>query len=207
MLTTCVCILAVDFHAFPRRFAKVETYGTGGRGGGEDPGWPRSRSFRRAFTRPQVPRALQWRGMCPLTPSHSSVHDDGVPPPPHSGLMDVGVGSFVAASALVRGVQGPPSARRAGALGREARRVGALLLLGLVRLVGTRGMDYQLHASEYGVHWNFFFTLAALRLVLLPLQAVGLLGSGWKAPGAWGARVGGGLGLAPGVACAPWPGG
>jgi phosphatidylinositol glycan class W len=118
--------------------------------------------------------------------------------------MDLGVGSFVLANAVVS---------------RQARDVSSgnwitgikatapLLLLGFIRLVTTSGVDYQVkkllrfclkyfsfykilislvinymqvHVTEYGVHWNFFFTLAAISIltsfVNIPAKYCGLLG-------------------------------
>ncbi|CAM8885149.1 unnamed protein product [Rhodiola kirilowii] len=122
MVVTCLCILAVDFNIFPRRYAKTETYG--------------------------------------------------------SSLMDLGVGSFVLANALVS---------------REARNMATsnwktaitstspLVILGIGRLVSTMGVNYQVHVGEYGVHWNFFFTLAAVAIltsfVKIPPKYCGILGS------------------------------
>lgn len=57
-----------------------------------------------------------------------------------------------------------------------------LLLLGVLRLLSTRGVDYQSHASEYGVHWNFFFTLGTLRLAVSVAEGLGA-GRGLLAPG------------------------
>lgn len=37
--------------------------------------------------------------------------------------------------------------------------------LGLVRLGATKAAGYQEHVSEYGEHWNFFLTLAAVALL------------------------------------------
>ncbi|XP_024536631.1 uncharacterized protein At4g17910 isoform X1 [Selaginella moellendorffii] len=125
ILVTCVTILAVDFTAFPRRYAKTETYGT--------------------------------------------------------GLMDLGVGSFVAANAIVS-----RQARSRDLLRTRTvdilKSVSPLLALGFARLIATKGADYQVHVGEYGVHWNFFFTLAAVSLltsvIRMPVSYCGYLGLG-----------------------------
>ncbi|XP_066298484.1 phosphatidylinositol-glycan biosynthesis class W protein-like [Branchiostoma lanceolatum] len=114
-IATAVCILAVDFHIFPRRFAKAEMYGT--------------------------------------------------------GLMDAGVGSFVVSNAIVS-----PEARGkcrmarslSGKLSNVAQSVKStapLWVIGLSRMVVVKALDYQEHVTEYGVHWNFFFTLAVVRVL------------------------------------------
>lgn len=46
-----------------------------------------------------------------------------------------------------------------------------LLVLGCARLVATRGVQYQEHVTEYGIHWNFFFTLAVVK-VLYPYMYI-----------------------------------
>lgn len=42
--------------------------------------------------------------------------------------------------------------------------------LGVSRLVVIKGLGYQEHVSEYGVHWNFFATLFCLRVVVVALS-------------------------------------
>lgn len=116
-IITAVCILAVDFKIFPRRFAKTEIYGY--------------------------------------------------------GLMDTGVGLFIIANALVA-----PNTRisnqqpKATSFLRKfnenviecTKNSAILLLLGLGRFIAVEYTGYQQHITEYGVHWNFFVTLAFVKI-------------------------------------------
>ncbi|KAJ1539365.1 Glucosaminyl phosphatidylinositol (GlcN-PI) nositol acylation protein, partial [Cladochytrium tenue] len=105
-LLTATAILAVDFRAFPRKFAKTESYG--------------------------------------------------------ASLMDLGVGAIVFSNGFVAG---PRLRRSVGSVADvlKALRVAApVLLIGAARTLATKGVNYQEHATEYGVHWNFFFTLGLI---------------------------------------------
>ncbi|PKI46873.1 hypothetical protein CRG98_032684 [Punica granatum] len=94
-----------------------------------------------------------------------------------TGLMDLGVGSFIMTNALVsRQARNISSVNLKAAL----RTTNPLILLGFGRLITTSGVDYQVHVGEYGMHWNFFFTLAAVSILTsltnIPPQYCGALG-------------------------------
>ncbi|KAK3848695.1 MAG: GWT1-domain-containing protein [Linnemannia gamsii] len=130
MILTCIAILAVDFPVFPRRFGKVEVYGT--------------------------------------------------------SLMDLGVGSFVFSSGVVsaRGYLKKETLPFTKQMVIALRTSIPLLVLGLGRYISTKGVDYQEHVTEYGMHWNFFFTLGFLPIFVTLFRSLAnyvrfsLLGTG-----------------------------
>lgn len=116
-LLTCVCILAVDFDIFPRRFAKAETYGF--------------------------------------------------------GVMDLGVGTCILSMGLTSplsrpllvDVQKQNTHKKSKKYPLLSANFVMIVALGFARTLAVKSFDYQEHVTEYGVHWNFFFTLAVLSLV------------------------------------------
>ncbi|ORX40674.1 GWT1-domain-containing protein [Kockovaella imperatae] len=103
-----------------------------------------------------------------------------------ASLMDVGVGSFVFSLGLV-------SARKlVGSqvsndniflkISQSIWKSLPTLVLGLVRVLMVKGSEYPEHVTEYGVHWNFFFTLAILPVIGISLRPVCQL-VGWTQAG------------------------
>ncbi|XP_008693667.1 phosphatidylinositol-glycan biosynthesis class W protein [Ursus americanus] len=95
-----------------------------------------------------------------------------------TGAMDFGVGGFIFGTAMVC-----PEVRRKYTEGsrfyyftKSLYSVWPLVFLGVGRLVIIKSIGYQEHLTEYGVHWNFFFTLivvkvlTSLLLIILPLN-------------------------------------
>lgn len=89
-----------------------------------------------------------------------------------SGLMDIGVGAFLMCHGLTA-----PEARSDAGKKKEGespgflrvvwvtlRQVLPLFLLGVLRLASVKTTGYQEHITEYGLHWNFFFTIATVRV-------------------------------------------
>ncbi len=80
-----------------------------------------------------------------------------------TGLMDVGVGAFIMSHGLTS-----PEARGRGSgrrkTGSVLKDLLPLIVIGVLRLLAVKSTHYQEHVSEYGVHWNFFFTIATVRV-------------------------------------------
>lgn len=92
-----------------------------------------------------------------------------------TSLMDMGVGSFVFAAGVVAARQQLKEKHLAvrsmvTRLKTAMRHSLPLFVLGMGRLVSVKNLDYAEHVSEYGVHWNFFFTLALLPPATAVLQ-------------------------------------
>ncbi|CAJ0608265.1 unnamed protein product [Cylicocyclus nassatus] len=88
-------------------------------------------------------------------------------------LMDVGVAAFIFASALASRVKNMSSweaSTRRKNWNRWLRSSYVILpLIGITRTAILTFLDYPQHVTEYGVHWNFFYTLAVVKIVSMAL--------------------------------------
>ncbi|KTW32284.1 glucosaminyl-phosphotidylinositol O-acyltransferase [Pneumocystis jirovecii RU7] len=118
MLISCLSILAVDFKIFPRKHAKVETWGI--------------------------------------------------------SLMDLGVGFFVFSFGVVtiKNIKNKYSSKVSfiKKMKISLKQSYMFFVIGFIRILIIKICDYPEHVSEYGVHWNFFFTLGVLSLSLVFIE-------------------------------------
>ncbi len=83
-------------------------------------------------------------------------------------LMDAGVGSFVFSAGMFsqearKGIQN-------SRLTKAIMECVPMVILGLIRIWLVKSTGYNEEVIEYGVYWNFFFTLAFCKVILLSLS-------------------------------------
>ena len=81
-------------------------------------------------------------------------------------IMDMGVGVYVIAHAL-KSIQKTTNTDFL----KTVKQSSFLILMGLVRLISVKSTNYVEHQSEYGIHWNFFFTLALVKIIACIFQS------------------------------------
>lgn len=85
-----------------------------------------------------------------------------------TGFMDIGVGSFIFGHAIVsthaRGAARDTSRSHIERVSKQFMGCIPIIFLGIIRLATVKGTNYHEHVTEYGVHWNFFFTLAFVKV-------------------------------------------
>jgi phosphatidylinositol glycan class W len=89
--------------------------------------------------------------------------------------MDLGVGSFVFSQGIVSAiplVRDPAyiTAPMFPKLFSVMKHSLPVIVLGVVRVLLVKGTEYPEHVTEYGVHWNFFITLALLPILQVCLH-------------------------------------
>ncbi|KAH7883049.1 GWT1-domain-containing protein [Phlebopus sp. FC_14] len=92
-------------------------------------------------------------------------------------LMDLGVGSFVFSQGIISAIPliKNPSCLTAPLkpkLSQTCKKIAPLFVLALMRVLLVKGTEYPEHVTEYGVHWNFFLTLAILPAVEVLLHPI-----------------------------------
>ena len=71
----------------------------------------------------------------------------------------------------------PTSSAARGRRAQEIKTCAQLAAVGVARIVATRAISYHSHVGEYGLHWNFFLTLAVVKAVgiLISARAAGVV--------------------------------
>lgn len=80
-------------------------------------------------------------------------------------VMDIGVGCYVCSNALMFNI--PKVHNITKCAFKVFKQVLPLLVLGIGRTYFVTKSDYQHYVFEYGVHWNFFISLAFLKIINL----------------------------------------
>jgi phosphatidylinositol glycan class W len=84
------------------------------------------------------------------------------------GIMDVGAILFVIINSMVSiEIRDAKSVRGGSALIQTCRSCWSIVLIGLLRMITVKALDYQESVTEYGVHLNFFLLLACVKVSAL----------------------------------------